>query len=147
MLKQYKLLQKQYETRYKLYCKQCRSRSAGFFRSQLIRIHTIFHTTCIWYLNIQHSIIKGLPWIYQSKTKSKMKTRLRVKKEVHFGPAWKYNLMCFDTNRQEVATIMNVHIFLFINKSHSQGKSYLMSLSRLFICAVLEHFKNIVGTL
>ena len=27
-------------------CKQCRSRSAGFWRSQLIRIHTVFNARC-----------------------------------------------------------------------------------------------------
>ena len=32
--------------RYRLSCKQCRSRSAGFWRSQLIRIHTVFNATC-----------------------------------------------------------------------------------------------------
>ena len=37
---------KQYETRFQLSCKQCRSRSAGFRRSQLIRIHTVFNATC-----------------------------------------------------------------------------------------------------
>ena len=37
--------------RYQLSCKQCRSRSAGFFRSQLIRIHTVLNATCELIIN------------------------------------------------------------------------------------------------
>ena len=34
-----------YETLCELSCKQCRPRSAGFWRSQLIKIHTVFIAT------------------------------------------------------------------------------------------------------
>ena len=40
------IFQKQYKTRYQLSCKQCRSRSTGFFRSHLIWIHTVFNASC-----------------------------------------------------------------------------------------------------
>ena len=45
VLKQF-ILSKTVKTRYQLSCKPCRSRSAGFFRSQLIWIHTVFNATC-----------------------------------------------------------------------------------------------------
>ena len=48
---------------YQLSCKQCRSRSAGFFRSHLIRIHTVFSATCeliIINQNIKYKILLTL---------------------------------------------------------------------------------------
>ena len=50
------LFQKQHETRYQLSCKQYRSRSAGFFRSQLIRIYSVFNAT--WELIIINQNMK-----------------------------------------------------------------------------------------
>ena len=44
VLKQF-TLSKQYTNRYHLSYKQCRSRSAGFFKSQLIWIYTVFNAT------------------------------------------------------------------------------------------------------
>ena len=47
--------------RYQLSSKQWRSRSAGFWRSQLIRIHTVFNASCeliIINQNIKHKCLK-----------------------------------------------------------------------------------------
>ena len=51
--------------RYQLFCKQCRSRSAGFFRSQLIRIHTAFNATCKFIIINQNMKYKILLTLYK----------------------------------------------------------------------------------
>ena len=51
--------------RYQLSGKQCRSRSAGFFRSQLIRIHTVFNTICELIIVNQNMKYKILLTLYK----------------------------------------------------------------------------------
>ena len=52
------LFRKQYKTRYQLSCKHYRSRSAGFFISQLIWIRTVFNATCELIIIYQNTCMK-----------------------------------------------------------------------------------------
>ena len=80
-------LSKQYTTRYHLSCKQCRSRSAGFIKSQLIWIHTVFNATCeLVIINQNRQNCINLIHLYLSKDKCvNRKFELVLKENVPVG--------------------------------------------------------------
>ena len=93
VLKQF-TLSKQYTTRYHLSCKQCRSRSAGFFKGQLIWIHTVFNATCELVIINQNMKYNGqnciyLIHLYLSKDKCvNRKFQLVLNENVPVGQFW-----------------------------------------------------------
>ena len=79
------------EPGYTLFCKQCRSRSVGFWRSQLIWICTVCHSECEFISTI---CIKEFDWLKICKGRGILKYSagqgLRIKSVGFCDPDWFY---------------------------------------------------------
>ena len=153
MLKQF-TLSKQYTTRYHLSCKQCRSRSAGFSKSQLIWIHNVFNATCELVIINQNMKYNGqncinLIHLYLSKDKwVNRKFQLVLNENVPVGQVGHGSSTAM---LDESTTFITVgrgrpHI-LCANHHQIQVWPNLYALLRLFLmlCRTTSGVPNIVG--